>query len=378
MTQRYDVIVVGLGAMGSAACYHLAGQGARVLGLEKFDIPHANGSSHGFSRMIRMAYREHPDYVPLVKSAFDLWKELEAEGGQKLMHVTGGLYMGPIDGVYVGGALNSARRHALPFELLDRADLGRRYPQFHVPENFVGMLERNAGFILPEKAIATHAILALRRGAQLRGREPVTRWSADDRGVEIVTERGTYRAGQALFCGGAWTDQLVRDLGVPLRVTRQVLGWVWPKTPDAFEFGRIPAWAIDNLDGSSHYGFPMTVDSPGFKVAHNGTGAAADPDRVVRTAMPEDEHTFRGMLRSRIPDADGPVLSLRICLYTNSPDRYFIIDRHPTHSRVVLACGFSGHGFKFATVVGQILSDLITRGKTEHSIGFLGLSRFNR
>ena len=378
MTQRYDVIVIGLGAMGSAACYHLAGRGARVLGLEKFDIPHGNGSSHGFTRMIRMAYREHPDYVPLVKSAFSLWRELEAESGQKLMQVTGGLYMGPIDGIYVGGALASAKKHTLPFELLDRSTIGRRYPQFEVPDNFVGMLEKNAGFIRPEKAVATHAGLALRRGAELHGQEPVIGWSADESGVEVVTERGSYRADQAIFCGGAWTDRLVRDLGIPLRVSRQVLGWVWPKKPEAFEFGRIPVWAIDNLDGSNHYGFPMTADSPGLKVAHNAAGPTTDPDIVGRSPMPGDEETFRGMLQKRIPDADGPLLSLRICLYTNTPDRYFIVDRHPHHSRVVLACGFSGHGFKFATVIGQILADLTTKGKTEHSIDFLGLSRFTK
>jgi sarcosine oxidase len=378
MSQRYDVIVIGLGAMGSAACYHLAGRGARVLGLEKFDIPHANGSSHGFSRMIRLAYREHPDYVPLVKSAFALWQDLEADSGQKLMHVTGGLYMGPVDGVYVGGALGSAEKYGLPFELLDRSALGRRYPQFHVPDNFVGMLEKNAGFIVPERAVAVHAGQALRRGAELHGQEPVLRWSADESGVEVVTERGSYHAAQLIFCGGAWTDQLVRDLGVPLRVSRQVLGWVWPKKPEEFELGRVPAWAMDNLDGSSHYGFPMIPESPGFKLAHNGTGPTTDPNLVGRLPMPGDEATFRGVLQTRMPDADGPLLSLRICLYTNTPDRFFIIDRHPRHSRVVLAGGFSGHGFKFATVVGQVLADLSTRGKTEHNIGFLGLSRFNR
>jgi len=378
MSRHYDVAVIGLGAMGSAACYHLASRGARVLGLEKFDIPHGNGSSHGYSRMIRMAYREHPDYVPLVKSAFSLWQQLEIESGQKLMHVTGALYMGPIDGVYVGGALNSARKYSLPFELLDRDSLRQRYPQFQVPESFVGMLEQNAGFILPEKAVATHALLALRRGAELHGQEPVVRWSEDDSGVQIVTERGTYHADQAIFCGGSWTDRLVTDLGIPLRVTRQVLGWVWPKTPEAFELGRIPAWAIDNEDGSNHYGFPMTPDSPGFKLAHNGLGATATPETIVRSIMPGDEGTFREMLKKKIPDADGPLLSLRICLYTNSPDRYFIIDRHPRHSRVLLACGFSGHGFKFATVIGKVLADLSIERKTEHPIGFLGLSRFKR
>ncbi len=378
MALPYDVIVIGVGSMGSAACYHLARRGVRVLGLEKFDIPHGNGSSTGFSRMIRMSYHEHPDYVPLLRSAFELWHELESESGQKLLYLTGGLYMGPAEGETVGGALRAARKFSLPFELFDHAALRRRFPQFHVPEDFVGMLETNAGFVLPEASVAAHALLALRHGAELHGREAVARWSANAAGVEVVTERATYQAGRLVFCGGAWTDQLVRDLGVPLRVTRQVLGWVWPKNPEAFELGRLPVWAIDYLDGTSHYGFPMMPDNPGFKVAHHSPAQTVDPDAVPRALLPGDEDTFRILLRKQIPDADGPLLSLRTCLYTNSPDSHFIIDRHPEDFRVLLACGFSGHGFKFATVVGKVLSDLAADGSTPHPIGFLGLARLRR
>lgn len=215
MSAPYDVIVIGVGSMGSAACHHLARRGVRVLGLEKFDIPHGNGSSTGFSRMIRMSYHEHPDYVPLLQSAFSLWRELESDSGQTLMHLTGGLYLGPPDGETVGGALRAARKFSLPFELLDRPALLRRFPQFRLPENFVGMLEQNAGFVLPEKSVAAHAWLALRHGAELHGQEEVVRWSADGAGVQVFTERGTYRAARVVFCGGAWTDRLVRDLGVP-------------------------------------------------------------------------------------------------------------------------------------------------------------------
>src|SRR5580698_544528 len=190
MAAHYDVIVIGVGAMGSAACYHLARRGVRVLGLEQFDIPHGNGSSTGFSRMIRMSYHEHPDYVPLLQSAFKLWHELEAESGQKLMHLTGGLYMGPAEGETVGGAVRAARKFSLPFELFDHATLRRRFPQFHVPEEFVGMLEPNAGFVIPEASVAAHALLALGHGAELHGREAVTGWSANASGVEVVTDRG--------------------------------------------------------------------------------------------------------------------------------------------------------------------------------------------
>jgi sarcosine oxidase len=378
MDNSYDVIVVGLGAMGSAACYHLAKRGARVLGLEKFDIPHAQGSSHGFSRAIRSSYHEHPDYVPLVTRAFSMWQELEAETEQKLMHVTGCLYLGPIDGEVVGGSLRSARKYNLPYELMDRAALGGRFPQFHVPDQFVGMLEQNAGFIHPEKAVAAHALQAMRRGAELHGREAVTGWTADGKGVTVTTARETYHGGQLLFSGGAWTDKLVRDLGVPLRVTRQVLAWFWPKNPDAFQLGRIPVWSIDRLDGTTHYGFPMMADNPGFKIAHHNRGLLSDPDTVERSPLPGDEEDVREALRKNIPEGEGPLLALRICMYTNTPDLNFIVDRHPQHERVTLACGFSGHGFKFATVMGEVLADLTTAGQTAHPIGFLGLSRFRK
>ena len=321
--KAYDGIVVGVGTMGSAACYHLAKRGARVLGLEKFDIPHVQGSSSGFSRAIRCSYHEHPDYVPLVRSAFSLWKDLEAESGQKLMHVTGALYMGPLDGSPVGGALVSARKYNLPFELLDRGELGRRFPQFRVPENYFGMLEQDAGFLLPEKAVAAHALQALRVGAELHGRESVTGWSSDEAGATVVTDRATYHAGHILFCGGAWTDQLIRDLGVPLRVTRQVLTWVWPKVPGLFELGRIPVWTIDHLDGTTHYGFPMMPDNPGLKVAHHFPGKSTDPDAVERSPLPGDEEDIRAVLQKTIPDGDGPFLSLRVCLYHLQPGSPF-------------------------------------------------------
>jgi sarcosine oxidase len=307
-----------------------------------------------------------------------MWQDLEAETGQKLMHVSGCLYLGPVDGEVVGGCLLSARKHDLAYELMDRAALGRRFPQFRVPDNFVAMLEEKAGFISPEKGVAAHALEALRRGAELHGREAVTGWTSASGGVTVTTERGTYHGGQLLFCGGAWTDQLVRDLGVPLSVTRQALAWFWPKNPDAFQLGRIPVWAIDRLDGTTHYGFPMMPDNPGFKIARHHRGKVTDPDRVERSPLPGDEDDVRQGLRQNIPEAEGPLLSLRICLYTNTSDGNFIVDRHPQHPRVTLACGFSGHGFKFATVMGEVLADLTTAGKTAHPIGFLGLSRFGQ
>jgi sarcosine oxidase len=371
----HDTIVVGLGAMGAAAAWQLASRGARVLGLEQFDIPHTLGSSHGFSRMTRMAYFEHPDYVPLLRSANRLWRQLEAETGQKLIYMTGGLYLGPAAGELVGGSLIAAKTHALAHELIAREDLRRRYPQFHLPDDFVGFLDHDAGFILPERAVAALAGLALRRGAQLHGREPVLDWSADATGVTVTTHRATYRAAKAIICGGPWSEQLLRGIGVPLRVTRQVMGWVWPKRPELFEPPRLPVWAVDHLDGSIHYGFPMWPDSPGFKLCHHAPAQEADPTSVDRQISDGDEQTIRPFLRRFIPDADGPLLSMRVCLYTNSPDGHFVIDRHPEHPQVIFACGFSGHGFKFAPAIGAALADLATAGKTDHRIEFLARQR---
>ena len=377
MGERFDVIVVGVGGMGSATCYQLARRGVRVLGLEQFNVPHDKGSSHGYSRMIRTAYYEHPDYVPLLQRSFQLWKQLEDEALAKLLHVTGGLYLGRPDGEIVAGSLRSCKTHGLAYELHARHELLNLYPQFHVPEEYVGLFEYQAGFLLPELAIGAHVDLAMRHGAEIHGNEPVTSWASDARGATVTTAQRTYHADEVVFCGGAWSDKLVTDLGVKLTVTRQVLGWVQPRRRDYFQLGVLPVWAIDNHDGTIHYGFPLAPDSPGLKIAHHGPGPAADPDTIDRAPRAGDEETFRPTLRRHLPDADGPLVSMRTCMYTNSPDHHFIIDRHPRHPRVTIACGFSGHGFKFASVVGEALADLTTKGRTDLPIGFLGFDRFN-
>ena len=373
--RTFDVIVVGVGAMGSSACFHLARRGIKVLGLEQFDIPHALGSSHGGSRMIRLAYYEHPDYVPLLRSAYVLWDELESLSGQKLLYRTGGLYLGPPQGGIVGGSLRSAREHRLAHELLDRDELARRFPQFNVPSDWAGLFEAEAGFLLPERVVAAYAEQAMIAAAELHGREAVVEWSAGASGVRIRTMCDEYHCDRVIFCGGAWSGKLVADLGIPLVVTRQVLGWVWPRRPEMFALGRLPVWAIDRLDGTIHYGFPMMSDVPGFKIAHHGPGAATDPDRVSRELQSSDEETFRPILRQFIPEADGPLLSMKVCLYTNSPDHHFLIGRHPAHERVTIACGFSGHGFKFASIIGEALADLCLTGSTPLPVGFLGFDR---
>jgi sarcosine oxidase len=377
MPNNFDAIVIGVGAMGASTCFHLAGHGVKTLGLEQFDIPHTRGSSHGDSRMIRKAYFEHPNYVPLLHRAYALWDELEAISRRRLLHRVGGIFIGPKDKTLVGGALAAAKMHHLPHELMDAGELRRRWPQFVVPDDWHAFYEPDSGFLLPERAIGAYAEHALRRGAEIHAREPVRQWKREGSHYIVQTDVATYAAGRLIFCGGAWSGKLLADLGVSLKVTRQILAWVWPKEPRAFELGHIPVWGIDSLDGGLYYGFPMHAESVGFKFAHHlPSDSAVDPDTVSRDVRPSERDTLREILRKFLPAADGPWLALKTCLYTNSPDGHFIIDHHPDHPRVEIACGFSGHGFKFASVIGAVLAEAAVEGKRDASLDFLGLGRF--
>jgi sarcosine oxidase len=382
MSSTYDVIVIGAGAMGSSACFHLALRGARVLGLEQFGIPNSLGSSYGESRMIRLCYYEHPHYVPLLQRAYELWHELEGRSGQKLLHITGGLYMGQAGSEFINGTLRAATEYNLPHHRLSSGEISKQFSQFQLPEDYSGVFEPNAGFLLPERVIATHAELALRHGGELRGHERVLEWKRDGSGFVVRTSASLYRSSSLVICGGAWSGQLLANLGIDLVVTRQVLGWVWPKAPDRFALGVLPVWAIDHSDGTQHYGFPMLSGAqssrPGFKIAHHFHGPPTTADAIDRVPGPSDEDDFRPILQRFIPEADGPLLSMLVCMYTNTPDSHFIIDTHPQEQGVIIASGFSGHGFKFASVVGEILADLAISGRTQHPIEFLSLRRFKR
>jgi sarcosine oxidase len=378
MGKTFDVIVIGVGAMGASTCLHLARRGVRTLGLEQFDIPHHFGSSHGMSRMIRLAYYEHPDYVPLLRRAYELWDELEKLSGQKLLYITGGLYMGEPTCELVSQATRAARQHGLQHTTLDRDQIAAQYPQFELPAHYTGLFEPRAGFLVPERCIAAAARCAMQAGAEIHARERVTQWQSDGSGVTVTTDRAEYRAQQLVVCAGPWSGTLLRDLRVKLVVTRQVMTWFWPGQPDRFELGRLPVWGIDRPSGGLFYGFPMSGEDVGLKVAVHAPGTATDPDRVARDPQPGDVDEVEQFLARHLPSAQGPLVGQRVCLYTNSPDSHFVIDRHPEHDRVSVACGFSGHGFKFASVIGEILADLATKGRTVYPIEFLGTSRFQQ
>jgi sarcosine oxidase len=375
MRNHFDVIVVGLGAMGSSTCCELARRGAKVLGLEQFNLGHALGSSHGQSRMIRLAYYEHPDYVPLLRRAHHLWCEMEARHGNIFLQ-SGVIYMGAPDSPLISGSVGSASRYGIAHEMFDREQLASRFPHFTVPKDYVGMFEPEAGLLRPESIIQQYLSTALAAGVEVHACEPVTSWEATDSSVTVVTAKATYAAKQVVLTSGAWTGAIVRDLGVKLKVTRQIMAWFWPRQPELFSPEATSSWAIDNGKGGLFYGFPILPGYPGVKVAIHAPGAEVPPNAVIRHFLPGDDFDIRAAIRQYLPATEGPLLASSVCLYTNSPDAHFIVDRHPRHERVTMACGFSGHGFKFSSVMGEILADLALTGTSSLPITFLSLKRF--
>jgi len=380
--KRYDVIVVGLGSMGSAACWHLARRGLRVLGLERHGLVHGFGAHHGRARMIRQAYFEHPDYVPLIRRAYQNWDELGEVSGQQSLHRTGGLYLGPLDGTIVSGSLIAAQQHQLEFEMLDREALDARFPIFQTPADMVGFFETEAGYLIPETGVASHLAVARAHGAVLREQEPVLDWQTVSHGeqadsVAVVTECDTYHADQLILAAGAWTSSLLANLNIGLQVTRQVQAWFEPVDPRPFcaTQSGFPCWFIETHSPYGHYGFPLSPDGRSVKIARHEPGSPTPARQVDRQVTDEETRALIDIAHRYLPDAAGPLSDANVCLYTNSPDGHFIIDRHPDHPQVSFACGFSGHGFKFASVMGEALADLASRGSTGLPIGFLNLER---
>ena len=365
----YDVIVLGLGGMGSAAAAHLAARGARVLGLERFGPAHDQGSSHGGSRIIRQAYFEDPAYVPLLRRAYELWEQLETDSRRDLMTQTGGLYLGRPESDTVAGSLSAAGEWDLPHEVLDAGEIRRRFPTMTPADDEVGLYEDVAGFVRPEETVAAHLELAARRSAELRFDEPALEWAAEGEGVRVTTTAGTYEAGHLVICPGAWAPQVLADLEVPLTVERQVMYWfqpdggVAPFTPD-----RQPIWIHGGAE-LQLYGFPA-IDGPdgGVKAAFFRRGEVCTPETIDREVHDEEIAFIADHLRALLPAMPGRLLNAVACMYTTTPDTHFVIAGHPAHERVTVACGFSGHGFKFVPVVGEILADLALSGTTEHPI----------
>ncbi|MUL42869.1 N-methyl-L-tryptophan oxidase [Streptomonospora sp. PA3] len=373
MDRSYDAAVIGLGAMGSAAAYHLAARGQRVLGLERFGPAHDRGSSHGGSRIIRQAYFEHPDYVPLLLRAYELWEALEHDSGADLLTCTGALMIGRPESRTVAGSRASARRWGLPHEMLDAAEIRRRYPTLAPRPDEVALYEARGGFVRPEAAVAAHIGLAERAGADLRFGEPAETWTAlpGGDGVRITTADGAYTAGRLVVCPGAWAPRLLADLGVAFTVERQVQYWFAPRGGTApFAPERHPVYVWEDPPGVQIYGFPA-YEGPegGVKTAFFRRGRPCTPETLDRAIHPEEIAAITAHLEQRVPDLPGRFLRGAACMYTTTADEHFVVAVHPEHPQVTVACGFSGHGFKFTPVIGEIAADLAMTGTTAHPIG---------
>ncbi|MBL8830380.1 MAG: N-methyl-L-tryptophan oxidase [Planctomycetaceae bacterium] len=371
---HYDCIVLGVGAVGSGALWHLARRGLRVLGLDRFPPGHDRGSSHGATRMIRQAYFEHPDYVPLVLRAYDQWRELERAATRSLYVETGLVQIGPPDGEVVPGVLASAASHGLDVEALSPADLAKRFPTFRVPSGMTGVFERRAGFLRVEDSIVTLVQQALSAGAQLHCGESVVSWTTEGHSVVVRTDHDTYHAGHLIIAAGAWSAQVLNSLGLPLVVRRKPQYW-YHTTADhtRLEHG-CPAWLYETGDGI-FYGFPQ-IDSRGMKLAeHSGGSPVADPLRVDRQIDRADQARVERFVAEHLTGVSATLGHHAVCMYTISPDHHFYVDRHPEHDHVAFAAGLSGHGFKFAPVLGEAVVELALEGRSTLPVGFLATSR---
>jgi sarcosine oxidase len=370
--ERYDVVVVGVGGMGSAALYHLARRGKHALGLERFDVPHELGSSHGITRIIRLAYFEHPAYVPLMRRAYELWRELEREAAEKLLHVTGIVEAG--ERIYEG-TLRSCHEHDLPHEAIDGRELARRFPAYRLPPDLPVVFQPDGGFVLPERCVVAHVNGALAHGAVVRARERVLEWNDTGSGVRVRTDRGIVEAERLVLTAGAWSQEVARLPAGLVRAVRQALAWFQPARPELFAPSRFPVFNL-LLDGDHFYGFPV-FGIPGFKLGrydHHGEGG--DAEAISREPTAADEAPLLEFAARYFPDGAGPTIAVKTCLFEPSPDEHFLLDRHPESTHAVLGAGFSGHGFKFCSVVGEILADLALEGDTRHDIGLFRLGRF--
>ncbi len=375
---RYDAIVIGLGGMGSAAAYHLARRGQRVLGLEQFGPLHERGSSHGLTRIIRLAYHEDPAYVPLLRRAYELWHDLEAAADEELLITTGSVEGGPEGGEMFRGALEAAEEHDIAHEVLDGADLRRRHPGYAgIGDDIKVVWQPDGGFLLAERTMVAHANGARAAGADLSFEEAVHGWEPTANGdVRVTTAQGAYEAGRLVICAGPWAGQLVpalRTLAVP---ERQVLAWLTPRRPELFTADRFPVFLLD-VEGGSYYGFPVH-DGHGFKFGwYHHFRERIDPDADDRVTRADDERALRAFAGRYFPDGAGPTEMMKACIFTNTPDEHFVVDRLDDAPQVTVISACSGHGYKFCSVIGEIAADLAIDGSTRHDIGLFALDRFD-
>lgn len=374
--RRFDVVVAGAGGMGTAAAAHLARRGAGVLALDRFPVGHARGSSHGQTRLIRLAYFEHPDYVPLLRRSRELWRALERDTGSALFAETGLVSAGPPDGDVVAGVLRSADRHGLDVERLTATQAADRWPAFALPAHWAAVFEAQAGWLAVEACVAAHATFARAHGATFEHGAAVRDWRVVGNDVIVETEREAVSAGRLVLCPGPWASDLLHLAEPTFTVLRKSLFWYDPAAGSlgSAAAAALPCFAFDTPTGF-FYGFPA-IAGRGIKVAeHTGGRSVADPLHVDRRIDPDDQSRIEGWLAAHLPGAGLRRTAHEVCLYTMSPDGHFVVGLHPAHPQVAIAAGFSGHGFKFASLIGEVLADLALEGRTTHPIGFLAPTR---
>ncbi|HEV2737307.1 MAG TPA: N-methyl-L-tryptophan oxidase [Candidatus Elarobacter sp.] len=372
---RYDAIVLGLGGMGSAVASHAAARGMRVLGLERFGPAHARGSSHGDTRIIRQAYFESPDYVPLLRRAYELWDALAARTAMTLRTQTGGLFVGRPETPVVAGTLASARQWDLAHDVYSADELRRRFPATTPRDDEIGVYEAIAGAVFPEEGVHAHLLDAAAAGAELRFGVEATGWDAGDGGVRVALGDGTHAEAERLaICAGPWFARVAPGAGIPLRIERNVQFWFAPHDRAAVTPERLPIWCCERDGARMFYGFPDF--GRGAKMAHHGSGVDADPDALDRTVREDEIAYARAALASFVPAANGAFARATVCVYSNTPDEHFVIGGHPREPRVVLAGGFSGHGYKFTPVVGEIVAALLAGDDPGFALDLFAPARF--
>lgn len=374
MPNNFETIVIGTGGVGSATLYHLAQRGVRVLGLDQFPPAHDRGSSHGRTRIIRQAYFEHPDYVPLLFRAYELWSDLSEFWGKPLYHEVGLLQIGMPSGHVVEGVRAAARLHNLPIENLTARETEARFPGFRVPDGWEAVFESRAGYLDVEDCVSAHLQAATRWGAVLQTGITVRSWRREKSQIVVETDSGRFHAAKLIITAGAWAGSLLRELGVRLEVRRKALYW-YPVHDESLQADAgCPTFLFETPNGV-FYGFPQ-IDQWGVKLAeHSGGPVVTDPLHVSRELDTADQARVEQFAAQHLPGLGRPATRHATCMYTMSPDSNFIVDLHPDDPDVAFAAGLSGHGFKFACVLGEALADLSIAGRTSLPIGFLGCKR---
>ena len=382
----YDVIVIGVGSMGSAACYYLAKAGMKVLGIEQFDIAHQNGSHSGHTRIIRKAYFEHPAYVPLLEQAYKNWNEIEEISGENIFYRTGLLYIGEAEGPLFCGLKQSANEYQIPLKEFSPTEINKEFPAFKIPDGHSVLFEVDAGFIVADKAIRSYTREAREYGATIMTLNKIRSWQRIADSYEIDTEKGKFSAKKIVITAGAWTSELLHELQIPLDVSVQTLHWVEVDNQNLYVADHFPCWVVETSERKGvYYGFPITevsdVQMPqGLKVAHHFPGInAAVGKGMSNMDLEKSVESIKAFSQKYFVDKKISVRDTKICYYTNTPDGHFIIDFLPEYNTdVVIACGFSGHGFKFVSAVGEHLAEMVIKGEKPTQEKYLDLFALDR